>query len=375
VGFLALARLGRDPSPREWLLLGAAGGLGLLTKFSILFFGVGVLAALLVTPLRRAFAGPWPWVAAGIALAIGHPSIVGQIALDWPLRLQMAGLREAQLERVTWVEFLGTQVLFGPATLVVALTGVAALLASPGFRAFRAVGWAALGAFLLLLLLRGKPYYTGPVYPALCAAGAAVIAGLQRPVAGPTLRWASAFLVVLYGGLLTLPLGVPVLRPPEMARYALRLGVTAAVQTNRGELLELPQDYADMLGWEAQVAAVADAYRSLPPAEREAAVIIAGNYGEAGAIDFLGTRHGLPAAISTAGTYWQFGPGDRPGAVAVTIGVDREDLLEYYDSVVTVARVDEPWVVTEERNVPINVARRPRTTLQAVWPSVGPHYR
>jgi hypothetical protein len=375
VGFLALARLGRDASPRWWLLLGVAGGLGLLTKFSILFFGVAVLAALLATPLRRALAGPWPWVAAGIALAIGHPSIVGQIALDWPLRLQLAGLREAQLERLTWAEFLGTQFLFGPATLGVALVGLAALLASPGWRAYRAVGWAALGSFVILLVLRGKPYYAGPVYPAVCAAGAVVIAGLPWPRAAAALRWASATLVVLYGGVLTLPLGLPVLPPPVMARYAERLGVTAAVQTNRGERLELPQDYADMLGWEAQVVELARVYRSLPPVEREAAVIIAGNYGEAGAIDFLGRRHGLPGAISPAGTYWQFGPGEKPGAVAVTIGVDRGDLLEYYDSVVTVGHVNEPWVVTEERNLQVNVARRPRETLQAVWGRVGPHYQ
>jgi hypothetical protein len=210
---------GRDASPRWWLLLGVAGGLGLLTKFSILFFGVAVLAALLATPLRRALA----------AMAVGGG---GDRARDRAsqhrradrARLAVAasagGLAGGAARARDVGRVLGTQFLFGPATLAVALVGLAALLASPGWRAYRAVGWAALGSFLILLVLRGKPYYAGPVYPAVCAAGAVVIAGLPWPRAAAALRWASATLVVLYGGVLTLPLGLPVLPPPVMARYA-----------------------------------------------------------------------------------------------------------------------------------------------------------
>src|SRR5207253_8961647 len=62
-----------------WLSLGAVCGLGLLTKFSIAFFGAAVLVAILVTPLRRRLATPWPWLALARALAIGRPSVVAQI--------------------------------------------------------------------------------------------------------------------------------------------------------------------------------------------------------------------------------------------------------------------------------------------------------
>jgi hypothetical protein len=75
-----------------------------------------------------------------------------------------------------------------------------------------------------------------------------------------------------------------------------------------------------MLGWERQVAAVAGVYHGLSNEERRQAVIVAGNYGEAGAIDFFGPRLGLPPAVSPAGSYWFFGPGTRPGAVVVAIG-------------------------------------------------------
>jgi hypothetical protein len=118
------------------------------------------------------------------------------------------------------------------------------------------------------------------------------------------------------------------------------------------------------------VAGVARVYDSLSPEERRRAVIVAANYGEAGAVDFYGPRHGLPRAVSTAGTYWFFGPGDRPGDVVVAIGVPPEQLGRFFGDVTPVANVGTPWAVSEERHVPITIGRRPARTLQAIWPSL-----
>jgi hypothetical protein len=75
--------------------------------------------------------------------------------------------------------------------------------------------------------------------------------------------------------------------------------------------------------------------------------------------------------VSPAGSYWFFGPGDRPGEVVITLGVPAESLRRYYDSVRTVSRVSHPWAVSEERRLAINVGTGARTTLQDVWPSLA----
>jgi hypothetical protein len=75
----------------------------------------------------------------------------------------------------------------------------------------------------------------------------------------------------------------------------------------------LPQDYADMLNWEEQVVEIARVYHELPTEDRERAVILTSNYGEAGSIDFYRPRFGLPPAVAYVGTYWFFGPGALPG--------------------------------------------------------------
>ena len=143
VALYALVRLGREDRPRWWLLLGAAGGIGLLFKFSIGFIGVGVLAALLLTPLRRSLRGRWPYAALGVALLLGAPSIVGQLRLGFPVVGQLGDLQQTQLERVGPAEFLTGHLLYGPAT-VLGLAGLVALLLWRPLRPYRAAGVACL---------------------------------------------------------------------------------------------------------------------------------------------------------------------------------------------------------------------------------------
>ena len=365
----ALVRLCRGYGPGGWLLLGLVLGLGLLTKFSVTFIGLAIVAGILLSPLRTALLTPWPWIGLASALAVGAPSLVGQIRLGFPVFSQMADLRASQLDRITPADFLLGQLLWGPAVMI-AIAGLYGLLAGRALRPFRALGWSCVAALAILVLLQGKPYYAGPLYPTLFAGGAVLVERAADGLRGELLQVGTVAVLFAFS-LLTFPLGVPILPPPAMAEYAHALGVEAAVRTNTGETLPLPQDYADMLGWEEQVATVARVYHTLPDDQRRDAVVVAGNYGEAGALDFYGPRYGLPEVVSPAGSYWFFGPGDRPGKVVITIGVPEDDLRRFFDSVATAATVTHAWAVPEERSLTVHVGTRPRTTLQRLWPELA----
>lgn len=369
VGYASLLLLSEEDRPRWWGVAAVAVGAGLLTKFSIGFFAVGVLVGTLSLPeWRRRLSSPSPWLAVGAALLIGAASIVGQVRLGWPVRGQIGDLQSTQLARLGVRDFLAGQLLLGPAILLAAL-GAGALLTSARMRSVRIVGVASIASFVLLAALRGKPYYIGPIYPALWAAGAVTLEASRARRWFPLVGWGAVGSLVLFG-LVTLPFGLPVLPPEAMARYAAAAGPTGAVTTNVGAVLPLPQDYADMLGWKEQAEAVARVYHSLPAAERANAVIVADNYGEAGALDLYGPGLGLPQVISSAGTYWYFGPGSLPGEVVVTLGEEPEGLRQFADSVVVAAELTNRWAVPEEQDLKVLVARRPRTTVQAVWPSL-----
>jgi len=110
----ALARLGAESTrddmlstrPRWWIALGIACGIGLLTKFSLLFFGAALVLALIVAPQRRVMLSRWPWIAAAIAIVLGSPSIVGQLRLGFPVVGQMRTLESSQLMHVSFKSFI-----------------------------------------------------------------------------------------------------------------------------------------------------------------------------------------------------------------------------------------------------------------------------
>ncbi len=221
--------------------------------------------------------------------------------------------------------------------------------------------------WITLVVLHGKAYYVGATYPVLFAAGAVTLEAVRRPALGVGLRQTAAWATAAYGALV-LPLGVPILGPAPLERYVHAIGAVEALRDNQGQLGRLPQDYADMLGWKERTAAVAEAYHALPPLERAEAVIIANNWGEAGALEFYGPRYGLPQVVCAAGSFYYWGPGEKAGAVAVTIGEGREGLRRFYDSVEAGPHLVNPLTVREERDLTVYICRRPRTTLQAIWP-------
>ena len=370
LALLMLARISREERPRDWIGFGIAMGFGLLTKFSILFFGAAALAAIVITPTRRWLATPWPWAAAAIAFVIGSPSIVGQVLLDYPVVAQMRDLQGSQLEHVSAWSFVTTQPLMvGPFPFAVALAGAVMLVASGAYRRYAVVGWTCVLAFLLLLVLHGKPYYIGPIYPALFAAGGVALERGTTTLARAA-RWTAVAGAIAFGTLL-LPIGMPILGWEQTAAFAQKLGVTTALKTNQGVVDRLPQDYADMIGWEEQARALSRATQSLTPAERSEAVLFGANYGEAGAAEFYRRKYGLPPVVSEAGSFWFFGPGELPGTVLVMIGSDSTDVRQFYGDVRVSEIVRSPWSVGEEREVQVLVARRPKQTLQALWPSLA----
>ncbi len=167
-------------------------------------------------------------------------------------------------------------------------------------------------------------------------------------------------------GLLALPFGLPLLPPPMMARYCAGAGIQAAVTTNHGRHLPLPQDYADMLGWESQVQAVAHVFNTLPAEERAHAGLIARNYGEAGALEFYGSRYGLPKRVMLPDNFLLWPP-DASCTTVVTIGIPPDDLRKFCQHVEIASHFDDPWMVEEERDRVLCVANTPIRDLREGW--------
>jgi len=76
-------RLLKSDDARWWLAIGASIGLGMMAKYSIAFFALGVLGGMMLTPGRRYLRSPWLWCGAGLALLTMLPNIVWQVRHDF----------------------------------------------------------------------------------------------------------------------------------------------------------------------------------------------------------------------------------------------------------------------------------------------------
>src|SRR5205085_1506489 len=67
-----------------WLGVGLAGGGAMLSKYTALFLGLGVLGWLLSSPGRReAWRGPWVWSAGALAALVFSPVVIWNEQNGW----------------------------------------------------------------------------------------------------------------------------------------------------------------------------------------------------------------------------------------------------------------------------------------------------
>jgi hypothetical protein len=116
-------------------------------------------------------------------------------------------------------------------------------------------------------------------------------------------------IVLLASGAHLAPVTVPMLSPDKFLAYAKHLPMKLPVMEHDHARAALPQWYADQFGWQEIVDETAVAWNRLSPDERkdENCGIFAQDYGQAGAIDFLGRRYGLPPALSGDRTLFPLG--------------------------------------------------------------------
>jgi hypothetical protein len=296
---------------RPMLLLwcGVLLGLGLENKHSAAFFLGALAVGLLATSQRRLFATRWFWIAAAIAAAIALPNVIWQYAHHFPtledLRNVKAYHKNVELPPLP---FLRQQIMMLlPVSALVWLAGLGFLLFHRDGKRYRALGVTYLVFLAVMLALKGKDYYLAPIYPMLFAAGG--VLWEKWAESRRALRWLRVALpaLVVALGVVAAPLVLPILPPERIVPYMESLGIKMQ-RTETGMKGRLPQHFGDEFGWPEMVQAVAGVYNSLPPAERAKTAILAGNYGEAGAIDFFGPRYGLPKAISGHQNYYYWGP-------------------------------------------------------------------
>lgn len=360
-------RIIKTGNTRLWLGFGAFSGIGLLNKPSMLFLGAAVVIGLLLTPERKYLLDRWAVIGGLIAFLIASPYLLWQIPHGWATVEFLAGMKRMVTRQIPPFEFVVGQVFYlHPLNFPIWFAGLAWFFIAKSARPFRVLGWVYVVIFLFLIVVRSKIYYLAPVYPILLAGG---VVPIERWVNEHRCAWVKLALPALLvaGGVLIAPVVLPVLAIGKSDAYI--RASTAGLLKN---VYEINSTFHDEFGWANQAKVVADVFHRLSPEEQADCIIFAGNFGEAGAIDFYGPALGLPTVTSSHQNYYFWGPPTNSGNLVIVFGVKMDALQQYFGDIQQAAVISCPEAVPFEQNVPVYICRKPRTYLKDAWQTLRP---
>jgi len=298
-------RLLKTENPRWWLAIGAAAGLGLQTKYTMCFFLAGVFGGLLLTPARRYLKSGWLWAGVALAFVIFLPNILWQLRHDLISYHFLQHIHARDVGEGRAQGFVKDQFLLC-ANLVSTPLWIAGLVAFFRSPRYRMLAWMYVIPFALFVVSKGRFYYLAAAYPMLLAMGAVVGERWVGSMSRGKRRAVEAvfFILLVASGLFFAAILVPIASSGPLRNFALKIN---------GDLRE-------EFGWDEMVRTVAGIRDSLPPEQRSNFGIFVGNYGEQGAIEFLGQAYHLPPPISATNSAWLRGYPEPSPTTLIVLG-------------------------------------------------------
>jgi hypothetical protein len=332
-----VVRLLRTADPRYFLLIGASIGLGLLTKYTMLLFAVGVLVGILFTGARRYLRTPWPWLGALLALALFTPNLLWLSQHHFVYFDFLQFLHRRDVAEGLTKSFLLDQITLTLPGLPLWLAGLYFCLAAPSAKTFRTLAWMYLVPLLLFVLANGRGYYLAPAYPMLYAAGAVFVEPFfaRGQPRRPFFIRAALPAYLLLGNL-------------GAAAFALPLAPIGSPWFHLTEKVNIT--LRDEIGWQDLVSTLAHVRDSLPVESRAHLGILVENYGEVGAINLYGPAYGLPRAISGVNSSWERGYGDPPPQTLLIVGFPREFVEANFTSCRLIAQNTNSFGIANEES-------------------------
>jgi len=355
IGFFTI-RLLKSENPRWCPAIGAAIGLGLLTKYSIAFFVAGTLAGLVLTPARRFFASVWLWAGAALAFVLFLPNLIwlvhhNFISYHFLQHIHARDVGEGRAQGFWKGQF------FICANLAAAPLWLAGIFGYLRDRRYRMLAFMYLVPLALFAIGKGRSYYMAGAYPMLLAMGAVLAERWLRSfpraarVSIATVYFAAFAFVSAYICAVVLPIA----SSGPLKEFAL---------AKNGDLRE-------EIGWDELVHTVAQIRASLPPEQQAHLGITTGNYGEYGAIDILGRAYSLPEPIGTTNSEWLRGyPAPSP-TTYIVLGLTPEQANQIFTNCRLAAHNGNSEGIRNEESVDhpdIFVCGPPRQPWAQFWP-------
>jgi hypothetical protein len=351
----------------KWLWYAAITfAIGFLNKYNIAFLIIGLLPAILLTEYRRIFMNKQLYFALALAFVLILPNLIWQFVNGFPVFKHLDELARTQLVNVNRFDFLKEQLLFFMGSLFVILAALAAFFIYPPFGKFRLIGFTFIFVLALFTYLKAKSYYALGLYPILLAFGSVYI---EKLLDGKRLKYLRPLAVItpLILFLPMLQIAFPNRTPQQIRQREKQYRDFGLLRWEDGKEHELPQDFADMLGWK-ELAHKVDSAALLVP-DREHLLILCDNYGQAGAINFYSANK-KTAAVSMNADYINWFRLDKEIRNVILVQETSDDDPErnkekpYFESIERTGQINNPYA--REKGTSIYVLKNAKVSINEI---------
>ncbi len=279
------------------LWLGIAFGVGVLGKYNIAFWLLGLLPALLFSEHKNLLLNRYFGYAVLIALLIVTPNLYWQFTHQFPVIHHMQDLTATQLVNDSRFNFIKEQFLFFIGGFYLVILALLAFWIYSPFKTYRILFWSFLFSIALFMYFRAKGYYALGLYPVIIVFGSIYTEYLLTGGWKEKIRYVLIALAVI----IFIPfcnVAFPVLKPEDIQLKAAKFKKFDLLRWEDGKDHELPQDFADMLGWSELAKKVDKLYATIP--NKENTLVLCDNYGEAGSINYYSKNKNIQAVSFNA---------------------------------------------------------------------------
>ena len=353
LGWLLIrATVRRDPRPLLWS--GLVVGIGFEAKPQVGFVAAVSLAALALAGPRWVFRSWHLWAGVLLAIALSAPYLLWQQQHGWPqltVARNIAG--QAENGRIGFIPF--QLIMVSPVLVPIWVAGLVSPLRNPALRAIRflPILFGLLAA--AYLIGDGKAYYLASLYPTLIGVGSVPTAAWLTRGSHHRARVVSLGAAIALSAVTSALVALPVL--PERD-----LPGSAAIALN--------PDLGETVGWPQFIDTIGSAWDALPATRRKTAVIFTENYGEAGAIDVLGSHDRLPHAFSGHNGFSLWARPKPDETTTIVVGYpSAASVRAYFTGCRIVARVSNPvHLDNDEYGDPVLECSRLTAPWSELWP-------
>lgn len=365
--FYILIKYANTLNDNYLLWFGITAGFSLLNKYMPGVIFLGLLAIVPFTRYRSVFKKRKFWIGIAAGFMIFLPNLLWQIRMGMPVVNHLAELDRTQLTYVSRFTFIAEQFMMASWGTALVIPGLILLLSDKEYRKFSFLGYLALFVVFFLLLVKGKSYYTIGIFPFLISAGAVSYDMWLKSKIWKIILPVCLVLLTLP----TLPMGLPIYKREGLVKYfsavEKKTGLTMGRRFEDNSIHSLPQDYADMIGWEELTRVADSAWKMID--DKKAAFIYAENYGEASAVTIIGKKYGLPDAICFNESFRYWFPADFEKEITSVVYINYEepgeDVRQLFKKITKVGGITNPH--SREYGTSVYLAQDPVESFNQFW--------